>query len=155
MLDFVRRSLRLKVVTLVVGITFATLIVTSALLILYDLRTARRGWVSDLITQADIVGTASAPALAFDDSISAHQNLALLRVRPQILAASIFTPDGRQFATYARAGSVSVLPGKPGPDGARLEGDRLVLVRGVRDSDERLGTIWITARYDLAADLSR
>ena len=40
MLDFIRRSLRLKVVALVVGITFATLLLTSALLIVYDLRTA-------------------------------------------------------------------------------------------------------------------
>ena len=63
MFDAIRRSLRLKVVALVVGITFATLLLTSALLILYDLRTARRGWVTDLITQADLVGTASAPVV--------------------------------------------------------------------------------------------
>jgi signal transduction histidine kinase/ActR/RegA family two-component response regulator len=155
MLDFIRRSLRLKVVALVVGITFATLLLTSALLIVYDLRTARRGWVTDLITQADLVGTASAPALSFQDTVSAHQNLALLRVRPQIVGAAIFTMDGKRFATYARSGSLTVIPNGPGKDGARLEGDRLVLVRGVHDADERLGTIWITGRYDLAARLWR
>jgi signal transduction histidine kinase/ActR/RegA family two-component response regulator len=35
----------------------------------------------------------------------------------------------------------------------RLAGDRLELVRGVRDADERLGTIWIASRYDLASRL--
>jgi hypothetical protein len=94
MLDFIRRSLRLKVVALVVGITFATLLLTSALLIVYDLRTARRGWVTDLITQADLVGTASAPALSFQDTVSAHQNLALLRVRSEIVGGAIFSMDG-------------------------------------------------------------
>jgi signal transduction histidine kinase/ActR/RegA family two-component response regulator len=150
MLDFVRRSLRLKVVFLVVGITFATLVLTSALLILYDLRTQRQTWVNDLTTQADLVGTASAPSLAFQDTVSAHQNLALLRVRPQILGAAIYTVDGARFASYARAGSTLAFPARPAADGTGLSGNRLELFRGVRDADERLGTIWIAARYDLA-----
>src|SRR5205085_469080 len=47
MLDFVRRSLRLKVIVLVVGITLATLLLTGTLLILYDLRTQRQNWIND------------------------------------------------------------------------------------------------------------
>ena len=153
MLDFVRRSLRLKVVFLVVGITLATLVLTGTLLILYDLRTQRHNWVSDLTTQADLVGTASAPSLAFQDSASAHQNLALLRVRPQILAAAIYDLQGRRFASYSRAGSTMAFPVRPGIDGSTLTGQRLELVRGVRDADERLGTIWIVSKNDLAGRL--
>jgi signal transduction histidine kinase len=153
MFEFVQRSLRTKIVVLVLGITFACLVLTGAILILYDLRTQREAWVNDLTTQADLVGTASAPALSFQDSTSAHENLALLRVRPHIESAALFTLGGERFAAYAREGTSLVAPAVPPPDGAHRTGNRLELVRAVRDADERVGTIWIAARFDLAARL--
>jgi signal transduction histidine kinase len=153
MLEFVRRSLRLKIVVFVLGITFACLLLTSAILILYDLQTQQETWVNDLTTQADLVGTASAPALSFQDPVSAHQNLALLRVRPHIEAAALYTLGGQAFAAYAREGSTTVVPTELPKDGAHRTGNRLELVRAVRDADERVGTIWIVARFDLASRL--
>jgi signal transduction histidine kinase/ActR/RegA family two-component response regulator len=153
MFDFIRRSLRLKLIVLVLGITFAALLLTCSILILYDLETQRESWINDLVTQADLIGTASAPSLSFEDSTSAHQNLALLRVRPQIEAAALYTLGGRTFASYRREGSSVVVPHAIPEDGARRSGNWLQIVRPVSDADERVGTIWLMSRFDLAGRL--
>ena len=76
------RSIRLRVMALMVATTFAALLFTAVALVLYDVSTFRKAWVDDLTTQANLVGLASAPALAFEDSAVAADNLALLSVRP-------------------------------------------------------------------------
>ena len=53
----------------------------------------------DLTTQAELVANSSAAALTFDDAGAARENLALLRLRPQIEAAAVYAANGRLFAT--------------------------------------------------------
>ena len=71
--DLVRRSIRLKVLSVVLAATFVALLFTGIILVLYDLVTQRRSAVNDLVAQAEIVGLASAPALDFNDSLAASQ----------------------------------------------------------------------------------
>jgi len=150
----IRRSIRLKVMLFVLAITLAALLCTGTILVLYDLRQHREAWVNDLVTQAEIVGRASAPALAFQDTLTARQNLQLLSVRPQIEQAAIYAADGSRFATYARSGSTQeAIPLRPLEDGYRVNGDQIVLQYPIRDADERLGTIHLRASYDLLARL--
>src|SRR5262245_3084349 len=59
--DRIRRSIRLKVTVLVLAIALAALVCTGTILVLLDLRQHRQGWVTDLVTQAEIVGRTSAP----------------------------------------------------------------------------------------------
>ena len=154
MLGRIRRSIRLKVTFLVLATVLAALLCTGTILVLYDLRQHRESWVADLVTQAEIVGRASAPAIAFHDTLTAEQNLALLSVRPHIDHAAIFTADGRRFATYTRQGDdPAELPAEPLEDGYTVSGDRIVVQYPIRDSDERLGSIVLKARGDLLARL--
>ena len=84
MLHRIARSIRYKLVLVVLATTFAALLVAGAAMVFYDLRAYQQSWVNDLNTQAEILGRASAPALAFNDPKSAREYLALLKVRPKI-----------------------------------------------------------------------
>lgn len=81
------------------------LVLACAAFIGYDLATFRTARVHNLSMQAQIIGTNSTTALAFDDPESATKTLSALQADPQILSAVICTPDGKPFATYVRSGS--------------------------------------------------
>jgi signal transduction histidine kinase/CheY-like chemotaxis protein len=150
MLSALKHSIRHKLMLVVMATTFAALLITAIGLVYYDLRTYQQAWVDDLVTQADILGLASAPALAFHDPKAATQNLELLKVRPKILAAAIYSADGRLFASYEREGTAShSIPGAPGQHGHRVEGNHLVLFRSIADADEVLGTVYLKAHYEM------
>jgi hypothetical protein len=105
--------------------TFAALAAAAAALIVYDARTYRNTRLEDLSTLADVMGAASGPALAFDDLKEAEENLALLRVRPTILAGALYKADGKPFVVFAQNASELgpvVLPAQPatGVDDVRL-----------------------------------
>jgi uncharacterized membrane protein affecting hemolysin expression len=83
--------------------------------IAYDLVTFRANMARNLSTQAQIIGSNTASALLFNDQQSAENTLSALKASPDILSASIYTPDGRLFATYSRdqAAQVQALPAIP------------------------------------------
>jgi signal transduction histidine kinase/AmiR/NasT family two-component response regulator/HPt (histidine-containing phosphotransfer) domain-containing protein len=54
---------------------------------------------------AEIIGANCSAALAFGDGGDAKQTLASLRGDPHIVAACVYGPDGKVFASYARANS--------------------------------------------------
>ncbi len=153
MLKAINSSVRRKLMVVVLVTTFTALLVAAIALVTYELRTYEKSWASDLTTQADILARASAPALSFDDARAARENLALLKVRPQILSAAIYSANGKLFATYVEAGVDAGFPPLPGLDGYRIEGDRIALFHRIVENGEILGTVYLQARYELAARL--
>ena len=154
MLGMLRRSIRARLTVAMMATTTIALLVTAVILVIYDYGTYKTAWVNDLATQAEILGRASAPALEFDDPESAHQYLELLDVRPRILAAAIYTNRGRPFATYVRKGVMNVaFPAMPQPDGYRVAGDRLVFIKRIAGADGPVGTVVLSAQYQLAERL--
>jgi signal transduction histidine kinase len=150
-----RRSIRQKVMLVVLATTISALLVAGAAMLLYETRAYRIATIEDLRTQADILARASAAALSFDDPVAARENLALLRVRPQILGAVIETARGRTFADY-RAASLApsqVLTFDPGDltDGVRIGGDQILVVHPIVENDGPAGRVMILARYELAS----
>ena len=144
----VRRSLRTKVVVVVLVTTFIALSVATALMLTNEIDYYRSFLLDDATTQADLLARVSAPALQFDDPKAATTNLSLLNNRPSIRAAAIYTPDGTLFATYSRSDS----PGFPpvGQAGVRVSGGTLTMFLPVVQNDERLGTVYLESTYDLA-----
>src|SRR5690606_20063853 len=57
------RSLRFRVVLVILATTLAALLVSTAALVLYEARSYRDAAVTDATTQADIIARSSAPAL--------------------------------------------------------------------------------------------
>ena len=142
-------SVRRKLIVMAVSTTFVGLLAACAAMLVYDLRTFQRYWVDDLTTQADIIASVTAPALAFNDAKSAHMNLAVLRVRPQVLDAAIYTAAGARFATFSQQAGAPGFPERPGVAGYRIDGGELVVTKPVIENGEMLGTVYLRARYGL------
>src|SRR5258705_10714245 len=97
------RSVRQKLVGLVLVAALAAILVAIVAMIAYDLRLYHKSWIADLETQAELLARTSAAALAFDDARVAQENLELLRYRPKVRAAALYNASGRFFAGYAQA----------------------------------------------------
>jgi len=146
MLQSISRSIRRKLMVMVLATTTTALLIAAAALIFYDLRSYRQTSIDNLSTQAEILARATAPALAFNDVKSAQDDLLQLRARSQVLAAAIYLPSGRLFASYSQ-GESQLIPAIPENSGWRIEGERLLLFHPIREKGEVLGTVFMSARY--------
>lgn len=146
-------SVRRKLLRVVLTTTSVALLLTGASLAYYDLRTFRQNLVSDLTAIADILGLASEPALQFEDPPSAAEYLSLLEAKPAITGAAIYTARGQLFADYSSTESAMKLPELPEADGYRIDGDELVLFKRIVANGEILGTVYVSARYELRSRL--
>jgi signal transduction histidine kinase len=141
------RSISRKLLIVVVATTLAALLVTGGAMVVYDMRTYERAAMRDLVTQADIVGRASTPALTFDDPRAANETLALLKAEPDVVSAAIYTPRGSVFAAYP-PGSTAI-PSLPEADTTRVDGRDLVVFKRVVDRNQILGTVYVRSHYGL------
>jgi signal transduction histidine kinase len=142
------RSIRQKLVIVVLAPTLLGLLVAVAAMVAYDLRLYHRSWIADLTTQAELIARTSAPALAFDDARVAKENLDLLRYRPKVHAAAIYNAKGRLFASFT-AEPGTEFPRLPEADGTRIEGDKLIVFKRIVSDREILGTVYLQAEYEL------
>jgi signal transduction histidine kinase/ActR/RegA family two-component response regulator len=142
-------SVRGKLTMMAVLTTLVALVIASAAMLAFDLRTFQRYWVDDLNTQADIMARVTAPALAFNDAKTAQQNLAVLGVRPQILAAAVYTSSGALFASYSAQQDDSPLPARPSEPGYYIERGELLVFHHVVENGEVLGTVYLRSRFGL------
>ena len=147
----IRNSVRNKLMLVVMATTFVALLLTGAAMMIYDLRTYHESWINDMVSQADLVGRASAPALAFDDEKVARENLSLLKGRPRIAAAAIYNARGKLFASYTREGdAASQLPQLPATEGYTVTGNQIQLFKRIEaNNKELLGTIYILSSYEV------
>ncbi|MDB5814055.1 MAG: response regulator [Rhodocyclales bacterium] len=144
------RSIRHKLMFIVLATTFTALLVSGIAMVVYDLGNFRENVVRDLITQAEVVGRASVAALAFDDKKIAQQNLDLLQVRPLIEAAALYRADGKRFASYLQGEATEAsLPARPGAEGFTVGGGRVRLFHRIFENNEEVGTVFIEAQYRL------
>jgi signal transduction histidine kinase/CheY-like chemotaxis protein len=147
-------SIRRRAMLVVMTTTLVALLLSAGALLMYELHSHRKNWAQDLQTQADLVAQASVPALGFDDPRVARENLALLRLRPQIEAAAIYDSSGRSFADYVAPGQPALPPtlvdAAPGPSFHR---QTLELRQPIVQQGENLGTVVVRAHYDVLARL--
>ena len=150
MLAYISTSIRRKLTFVMLTTAVVALLVTASAMIFYEARTYHQTWVDDLVTQAEIIGKTSAPALSFDDPKAARENLSVLRLRPLVTAAAIYTADGRLFADYTTTSQVpAALPARVERNGYRIEGDQLSVFQEVRENGQFLGTVYLRAGYEL------
>jgi PAS domain S-box-containing protein len=154
MLRIVAHSIRHKLTLLVLATTLAALVVTGVALVIYDLRGYQEAGINDLVTQAEILGRASAPALAFEDTKAANENLQLLKAKPGISSAAIYNAKGKLFASYTRRDSDLDLPRLPESEGSRIEGQDFVMFKRIVENNEILGTVYLRAEHGLLERLA-
>ena len=149
-------SVRYKLILVVLTTNFAALGVAGLVLVFYDIRNYQDYMVNDLVTQGEILGRASAPALEFEDPKSADAYLKLLEAQPIITAAAIYNAKGKLFASYQRNNPrAAEFPSLPHVDGFRVDGNAMELFTRIVENHEILGTVYLRARYQLFERLAR
>src|SRR5215831_15091709 len=154
-LPSITRSIRIKLALVVLATTLAALLVAGVALVIYDVRAYREAGAADLVTQAEILGRASASALTFDDPQAVREYLGLLKAKPEIAAAAIYNSRGRLFATYTRDGTRDPgIPRLPAADGSSIEGTHFVTYRRIEENNEILGTVYLRSDYQWLSRLA-
>jgi len=141
------RTIRQKLLAVVVLTTLMALIIALGATIVYNLRADYHNFSSDMVTEAELLGRMTAPALSFDDKQLAQQNLQLLHIRPFIKAAAIYDAQGNVFAQYRTDDESIRIPTTAQPDSVGIEGDRLILFKPIVHDGSKIGTIYLHANY--------
>src|SRR5438477_9617359 len=101
--SLMQRLRELPIARKIVAITMLTssiaLILAGAAFISYDLITFRQMVARELLSVAKIIGFNSRAAVQFNDPKAAEGTLSALDIRDNVVAACIYTPDGKVFAT--------------------------------------------------------
>ncbi|NBV18371.1 ATP-binding protein [Janthinobacterium sp.] len=144
------RSIRRKLMSVVLLTTLVALVISLGTIVVYDLRVYHRNLVADISTQAELLGHMSSAALAFDDERLALENLNLMRIRPRVTAGALYKADGSLFASYRANEGVGALPAQVGKEGESIAGNSVELFKPIVDNGELLGTVYLRADYELA-----
>lgn len=145
----IRGSVRGKTMAVVLTTTLAALIVNALALLAYELQTYRQTRLDDLRTQAEILGRATAPALAFGDRKEALKDLSVLHARPDILAASLHGADGRLFASYEGSPGALALAQSPEALSVGHKGNLFYMSQSIFEEGNHLGEVRLVARSRL------
>jgi signal transduction histidine kinase/CheY-like chemotaxis protein len=149
-------SIKRKMIGIIMATSTVALMLACSAFLAYELVTYRRTATQELTTLAQIVAESSTAALAFDDRRSAGETLAALRAEPNLVAACIYTKDGRPFATFMRDGSRRDLPRSPGKQGANFRDRHLALFQRVVFDGDWIGTVYLNRDLqDVYARLER
>lgn len=144
----INNSVRYRLIMVVLTTNLVALLVAGVALVYYDLRNYQTILENELVTQAEILGRASAPALEFDDAKSAEVYLSLLNAEPVIRAAAIYSSNGKLFASYtSQARPAKEFPALPDVDGVRVNSDVMELFMRIVEDNEILGSVYLRAGY--------
>lgn len=141
-------SIRHKLTAVVILTTLAALLVASAAMVVYDLQVYRASYTSDISTQTELLGGATAAALDFDDKEVARESLSVFRYRPRVIAGAVYDERGSLFATYAREGLEPEFPELPRDEGVYIEGSEIFAFKRIVENGAILGSAYIAAEYD-------
>jgi signal transduction histidine kinase/ActR/RegA family two-component response regulator len=146
------RSVRGKMMRIVVTTTAIALLAAGAGMLTHDLSVYRDSWVSDLDTQSSILATSTASALITGDRTVADRNVNAVRWRATLLVAALYTADGKLFASFVRPGeSAPPLQLQATVRSSRVSGGGVELTAPIVQDGQRLGTILLRAHHDIGA----
>jgi two-component system, sensor histidine kinase and response regulator len=149
MSSFRNVSVKRKLQIIILLTSTAALLLSCLAFLLSDLYMLRSRMKDNLSILADVIGSNSTAALTFNDPNAAAETLRGLRAQPHIVAACLYTPDSRVFATYAREGpSASFEPPPVQPDKVLFTSQSVLLFKSIMLQSQSLGTVFIES--DLA-----
>jgi signal transduction histidine kinase/ActR/RegA family two-component response regulator len=144
-----RGSVRGKLLRVMLLTTAIALCLTGIALLTHELYVYRTTGSADLSTEAAILASSTAPALAFDDHVVAERNLSALAARRRVMVAALYSANGAVYASFVRPGE-SPPPVRPPAPGVQISGGRIEVAQPVQRNGETFGTIYLRARYDVA-----
>ena len=115
----------------------------------------RHTLVEDIAAQAELVAHTSEAALEFDDAKTARESLASLRQVPRIRFAMVLRPDGTGLAVYSADTPSPTFDRKLANEGGhRFVGSSLLFAHPVMHLGERVGTVYMVAKHDVASRIA-
>src|SRR5258706_4211190 len=138
-------SIKRKLTLITMLTSSLALILSSASFLIYDLVSFRHLLSQDLMTQAEIIGYNSAGAMEFKDEPAATATLSALTAKEDIVAAVLYSRDGKMFAHYFRGNKTlpTLLPSRLQKKGYLFEGGYLEVFHDVTLNGEHLGTLFL------------
>src|SRR5437763_7022874 len=126
-MKFQELSIKRKLILMTMLTSSLALLFSSVSFLIYDLISFRHLLTQDLATQAEIIGYNSAAAIAFKDEPAASATLSALTAKGDIVAAALYSPDGKMFAQYFRADKTlpDQMPANSQAKGYRFQGQYL------------------------------
>ncbi len=122
----------------------------------YEVVSYRQELVWSLTSLGQIIGNNSSGALDFNDPKAAEDMLSALRARPNIVAACIYTKDGRPFAQYLRSSvPADFSVPKREADGHRFTNGELILFHSIEEKGDRIGSIYLESDLGRLTDRLR
>lgn len=107
---FGRQSVGRKVTWIGVIAASASLLISGAVILTFDVIAESRDGMREATTVARVIGINSSAAIAFVDPKAAEETLSALRSNPHVVTAAILLPDGRVLARFDRDHSGQARP---------------------------------------------
>jgi signal transduction histidine kinase/ActR/RegA family two-component response regulator len=142
-----------KLMVVILLTSSVALLLMGSALVIYERIAFRHALAVNMNVLAQIIGSNSTAALAFDDPKNAREILGALLAENQVKAAAIYDRNGRIFASFPDRVPLGQFPTRPGPDGHKFDRRELVMFEPIFQQGTRLGTIYLQA--DLGAMYSR
>src|SRR4051812_7484146 len=120
-----------KLTLLVLLTTSFALVFMGTALISYEVITFRRSLAANMKVLAQIVGSNTTAALAFEDPKNAREILSALAAEHQIIAAAIYDDSGKIFAKFPNAAPQGSIPVAPASDGYVFRGGSLDMFESI------------------------
>jgi signal transduction histidine kinase len=134
----------------------AALVMACAAFVGYDVIAFRQTIGENLSVQARIAGLNSVSALVFDDPHAAQETLSALKTAPHIVAAGIYSTDGKLFAAYRRDAGAELPPSvslEKAESRIFKRGDSVAVTNLIAFQGKIIGLVYI--RSDLKAMTAR
>jgi methyl-accepting chemotaxis protein len=133
--------IRRKLLWISVLASTVALLLAGTIIVVYEVVSYRQQQSQDAKVQAELLAASVTASLEFNDTKGAQEYLNALRTNPNFMAASIFGPAGKPFASYVRKGVQAEVPARSPPLGQTFEDDDLVTTWPVRQGSEQVGTV--------------
>lgn len=141
-------SIKFKFISTIILTTTIALLVSSAAMVVYNLRNYNASTSEELTAQAALLSQAVTPALLFDDPASARTYLQLLQNQEAVLAAAIYNEKGILFAGYnIEADGSHNVPTILDSDGIRVFQDSIVIYKRIVANNEIIGFAFVRMQY--------
>lgn len=119
-----------------------TLVLACMAFAVYDVMRFRAEEKEGLLSIAEIISSNSIAPIVFDDRKAAMENLAAMRANSHIVLGTLYTREGRVFATYMRGDNLDG-PDAPGKEGFFAENGYLKLFYPIVHDEGLIGTLFI------------
>ncbi|MGD0871680.1 MAG: ATP-binding protein [Bryobacteraceae bacterium] len=137
-------SVKQKLRAIIMLTVAAALLLACGALLSEEVARTRASMKRRMEIMAQGIGINSTAALSFDDSSSLHELLQGLQAQPAIVAACLYSADGRAFATYVRPDVKGAFtPPRPRRDESSFSSDRLRMFHTVIFNRQALGMVYL------------